>query len=233
MFDWTWVNSNLDLIGRLTLEHLVQALLPVLVALVVSLPLGYLVHRSGRAAPAILAVLRALRSVPALALLVLVLMVLGPTTVDRVSIIVALTFYSTALLIGSVVTGLRSVPAGVERSATGLGYGRLRRAFGVELPLAMPAVFDGLRRAAVSAIVLVAVGALVGSGALGRLFLGFDLSAPVYTPVIVGLVLMLALALVADGVIRLVRRGALPWTRRSVRPANSGARPYAGSLPFA
>ena len=111
MFDWTWVNNNLNLIGRLTLEHLVLALLPVLVALVVSLPLGYLVHRSGRVAPALLAVLRALCSVPALALLVLALVVLGRTSVDRVGIVVALTIYSTALLIGSVVAGLRSILA--------------------------------------------------------------------------------------------------------------------------
>ena len=225
MFDWTWVNDNLNLIGRLTLEHLVQALLPALAALLVSLPLGYLVHRSGRVAPAVLAVLRVVCSVPALALLVLVLVVLGRTSVDRLSIMVALTIYSTAFLVGSVVTGLRSVPAGVKRSATALGYGPLRRVFGVELPLAMPAVFAGLRRVTVSNLVLVAVGAVVGSGALGRLFLGFDLSAPGYTPVIVGLVLILVLALLADVVIRLVRRGALPWTRRTARAASAGARP--------
>jgi osmoprotectant transport system permease protein len=56
---------------------------------------------------------------------------------------------------------------------------------------------------------------LVGSGALGKLFdLGFG--SNFYTPIIVALVLTLALALIADGLILLIQRGSLPWLRRRV-----------------
>jgi osmoprotectant transport system permease protein len=48
---------------------------------------------------------------------------------------------------------------------------------------------------------------------LGKLFdLGFG--SFFYTPIIVGLVLMLALALVADALILLIQRGTLPWFRK-------------------
>ena len=96
-----------------------------------------------------------------------------------------------------------------------MGYGSFRRLFRVELPLAMPVIFAGLRVVTVSNIALVSVAVLVGSGALGKLFdLGFG--SYFYTPIIVALVLTLALALIADGLILLLQRGSLPWLRRRV-----------------
>jgi osmoprotectant transport system permease protein len=65
----------------------------------------------------------------------------------------------------------------------------------------------------VSNIALVSVAVLIGSGALGKLFdLGFGQNF--YTPIIVGLVLTVALALVADALLLLIQRGTLPWFRK-------------------
>ncbi len=69
-----------------------------------------------------------------------------------------MTVYSVALLVRSVVDGLRSVPSSVNASASAVGYGRLRRLFRVELPLAMPVIFAGLRVVTVSNIALVSRG---------------------------------------------------------------------------
>src|SRR4030095_12461890 len=92
-------------------------------------------------------------------------------------------------------------------------YGWLRRLFRVELPLAMPVIFAGLRVVTVSNIALVSVAVLIGSGALGELFdLGFG--SNFYTPIIVGLVLTLALALLDDALILLIQRVPLPWLRK-------------------
>jgi osmoprotectant transport system permease protein len=129
-----------------------------------------------------------------------------------VNIAAALTVYAVALLVRSVVDGLRSVPEEVRQSASAMGYGRIRRLLRVELPLAMPVVFAGLRVVTVSNIALVSVGAVIGMGALGQLFdLGF--TKAFYTPIVVGLVLTMVLALLADGVILLLQRGLLPWHR--------------------
>jgi hypothetical protein len=61
----------------------------------------------------------------------------------------------------------------------------------------MPVIFAGLRVATVSNIALVSVAAVVGGGALGRLF-DRGLASRFYTPLIVGLVLSVLLALLAD-----------------------------------
>lgn len=211
--DWAWINRNLGDIGSLTAQHAVLAVLPVLAALIVSIPLGFLVYRTGRAANGILAVLGVVYSIPSLALFVALPLVLGTSILSPVNIAVALAIYSVALLVRSVVDGLRSVPPAVKQSASAIGFGWFARLVKVELPLAMPVVFAGLRVVTVSNIALVSVAVVVGGGALGQLFnTGFDRNF--FTPVIVGLVLTLALALVADAIILLVQRGVLPWARR-------------------
>jgi osmoprotectant transport system permease protein len=211
--DWAWIQRNLAMIGSLLVDHIILSVLPVLIALVVSLPLGFLVFKTKRVANVILAFLGVIYSIPSLALFVMMPLILGTKILNPVNIIVALAIYSIALLVRSVVDGLRSVPASVKQSASAVGYGWLRRLFRVELPLAMPVIYAGLRVVTVSNIALVSVAVLIGSGALGKLFdLGFG--SFFYTPIIVGLVLMLALALVADALILLIQRGTLPWFRK-------------------
>ena len=208
--DWVWVERNLQMIGELTVEHVILALVPVVLAFVISIPLGFLVSKTGKAADVLLAILGVIYSIPSLAPLVLGTQILNPA-----NIVAALAVYSIALLVRSVVDGLRSVSPSVKQSASAMGYGSFRRLFRVELPLAMPVIFAGLRVVTVSNIALVSVAVLVGSGALGKLFdLGFG--SYFYTPIIVALVLTLALALIFDGLILLLQRGSLPWLRRRV-----------------
>jgi len=197
-------------------EHVILAVVPVLIAFVVSLPIGFLVHKTKRGANLILAFLGVIYSIPSLALFVMMPLILGTKILDPINIVVALAIYSTALLVRSVVDGLRAVPPAVRQSATAVGYGWPRRLFKVEFPLAMPVIFAGLRVVTVSNIALVSVAVLVGSGALGKLFdLGF--ASYFYTPIIIALILMLTLSLIFDALILLIQRGTLPWLRR--RPA--------------
>jgi osmoprotectant transport system permease protein len=211
--DWAWISRNLSMIGGLLVEHIILSVLPVLIALVISLPLGFLVFKTNKVANVILAFLGVIYSIPSLALFVMMPLILGTKILNPANIVAALSIYSIALLVRSVVDGLRSVPAAVKQSASAVGYGWLRRLLRVELPLAMPVIYAGLRVVTVSNIALVSVAVLIGSGALGKLFdLGFG--SFFYTPIIVGLVLMLALALVADALILLIQRGTLPWFRK-------------------
>ena len=210
--DWNWISRNRALISQLTWQHTVLAVLPVILAFIVSIPLGYAVYRTKRGANALLAVLGLIYSIPSLALFVAMPILLGTQILDPINIGVALAIYSVALLVRSVVDGFRSVPDLVKQSAAAVGFGTWRRVLRVELPLAMPVIFAGLRVVTVSNIALVSVAVVVGQGALGTLFdRGFR--STFYTPIIVGLALTLVLALLADALILLIQRGALPWAR--------------------
>ena len=61
------------------------------------------------------------------------------------------------------------MPEEAREAARGMGYGPGRLLFGVELPLALPALMAGVRIATVSAVALTTVGAIVGFGGLGNL----------------------------------------------------------------
>jgi osmoprotectant transport system permease protein len=213
--DWAWLGRNafggMNIAGLLG-EHVLLAIVPVVAALLLAIPLGYLVFRTGRAANPILAVFGVIYSIPSLALFVALPLVISTSILSPINVAVALAIYSVALLVRSVVDGLRSVPVQVKQSATAMGYGTFARLVRVELPLAMPVIFAGLRVATVSNIALVSVAAVVGGGALGKLF-DRGLASRFYTPLIVGLVLSVLLALLADALILLLQRNSLPWTR--------------------
>ena len=111
---------------------------------------------------------------------------------------------------------LISVQGETTQAAHALGYRPLRQLFGVELPMAAPVLFAGLRVATVANISLVSVGALVGSGGLGNLFTGgFQLGF--VEPIIIGIVLSMLLAGLFDVALVLLQRRLTPWTRAGGR----------------
>jgi osmoprotectant transport system permease protein len=94
-----------------------------------------------------------------------------------------------------------------------MGYTQGRQLFGVELPLAVPVIVAGIRIAVVTTIGLVTVTALIGQGGLGQLILD-GLNRNFRTEVVVGSVLSVALAVVADLALIGVQRLATPWARK-------------------
>lgn len=210
--DWGWIQGNLGMVAALLGQQVALAIPPVIVGIVLAVPLGYLVTRTGRLAGAILGLLGIVYAIPILAMFVLVPALLPIDLASPITVMVALTVYSVIVLVRSVADGLRSVPAPVGDSAAAAGYGHAARLFRIDLPIALPEILTGLRAVTATNVALVTVGALVGAGALGQLFTT-GLSSGRLTPVVVGLVLTVVLALLLDGVLLLVQRKVLPWAR--------------------
>ncbi|MDO9380798.1 MAG: ABC transporter permease subunit [Nocardioidaceae bacterium] len=210
-----YLDVNGTLVWDALQQHVVLALVPVVIALVLSLPIGYLAVRYGWLYHPLLNLSSLLYAIPSLALFAVLPLLLGTRILDPLNIVVALSIYTLALLVRTVADGLRSVDPTITQAATAIGYRRIRRLVSVELPIALPVLFAGLRVATVSNISLVSVGALVGVGGLGQLFTrGFQLFYSV--PIVVGLVLSIALALLADLLLVLAQRALTPWTRAGV-----------------
>lgn len=210
------VRQYLDVNGEEVLgllgQHVVLAVLPVLIALVAAIPVGYLAVRFSWLYHPLLNASSLLYTIPSLALFFVLPGLLGTRILDPLNVVVALAVYSFALLVRVVADGLQSVDPVVTQAATAMGYRRIRRLVTVDLPIATPVIFAGLRVATVSNISLVSVSALIGIGNLGQLFTrGFQLFYSV--PIVIGLVLSIALALLADLVLVLAQRGLTPWTR--------------------
>lgn len=208
----TWVLANLEMIWGLTLEHVVFALVPVVLGIVLAVPLGWLANRTGFGRTLTINVAGLLYTVPSLALFVILPPLLGTQILDPINVIVALTVYTVALLVRTVADALSAVPSVVVNAATAMGYRPMRRFVAVELPLSVPVVVAGVRVAAVSSISLVTVGSVIGFGGLGRMFTdGFQRDIP--QEIIAGIVLVLLMALVVDGALVLLGRLLTPWSR--------------------
>jgi osmoprotectant transport system permease protein len=155
-------------------------------------------------------VINILYAVPSLALFIALIPAFGLTDT---TVVIALTVFSLCVILPNVVAGLRAVPAAVTQAATAMGYGPVRRLVTVELPLAVPVILAGLRVGVVASISLASVGQLIGVSSLGYLFIdGLQRSFP--TEIYVGLVLVIALALVCDLILVAVKRALTPWAPR-------------------
>jgi osmoprotectant transport system permease protein len=206
---WDWVAEHGALFADLLRDHLYLSVVPVLWGLLTALPLGLLCVRWARLYPPVLAATNVIYALPSLALFVLLI---DYTGLSRNTVVIPLTGYTLSVLVPNVVDGMRSVPEPVRQAATAMGFGALRRLVQVELPIALPVIMAGVRVATVANISLVSVGAIIGIGGLGQLFTdGFQRDFP--TEILAGIVLVAALAFVADVALVLVQRLLTPWAR--------------------
>ncbi len=208
-----WVGNNLELIGEMTLVHLRQSLIALLVGFVVSIPLGWVAWRYRLVRSSVITITGLLYTIPSLALLILVPVATGwYSIVSETNLIVALAIYAVAILVRAVADGLDSVDAGVRQASTAIGYGPFRRFWAVDFPLAGPVVLAGLRVTSASTIALATVGILVGIQNLGYLFTN-GLQRRIIPEVFAGVLAVVVLALVIDVLLVVAGRLLMPWTR--------------------
>lgn len=222
ILDWDWIGGNLDEIWARTLEHVELTVLAVAIGFVISLPLGILAHRRRVLFPPITFVAGILYTIPSLALFVALIPFTG---LSYATAEIGLVSYTLLILIRNVVGGLDGVPDDVRNAALGMGYGQRQLLWRIDLPLALPVIVAGLRIAVVTTVGLVTVTALIGLGGYGHfILLGLRQPAAGATPTIVGAVLSVVLAVVADAGLLAAQRGLTPWSRRRGPRAGSTRR---------
>lgn len=211
--NFDWVIQNSDEIWSFTVAHLWLTLLPTLLGLLLSIPLGYLAYSNSRLYTLIVGGTSLFYTIPSLALFILLPKVIGSKVLDPINIVVALTIYTVALLVRVIADGLASVSPDVIKASDGMGLTRAQTFFTVELPISIPAIISGLRVVVVSNISIVTMAAVIGITQLGTLFtLGF--TRRLFVPIVVGLVVCVILALVLDRLLVLLGRVVTPWSRK-------------------
>jgi osmoprotectant transport system permease protein len=135
------------------------------------------------------------------------------TGISMETVVIGLALYALTILVRSMLAGLTGVPEEVRESARGLGYGRMRLLFRVELPLALPVIMAGLRVATVSTVALTTIGTLVSYGGLGDLIRD-GVQNDFKAEILAASVLCVVLAIVLDTIIVAVQWLTTPWTHR-------------------
>lgn len=208
----TWFEQNQDYIRQLTVQHFWLSIIPVVLGFLIAVPLGWVASRYSWPRAVILSAGSVVYTIPSLPLLIVLPSLIGTSILDPTNVVIALTAYAAALLVHSATDAFTQVPKAVVDSAAASGYSRWQQAIKVELPLAGPVLLAGVRVVSVSTVSIATIGPLIGVSNLGDLFTdGFQRGFT--TEIVIGVILVVALALVLDlfwvGIGRLV----MPWRR--------------------
>ena len=152
-FCWDWVKGHWgDILQPRLLEHLELTAIAVGIGFAIAFAAALLAHRKRWFETPFGAFSAFLYTIPSLALFQLLVPFTGLT---MLTIEIGLVGYTLLVLLRNLLAGLDAVPEDVRDAAVGMGFNRWRLFSRVELPLALPALFAGIRVATVTTIGLV------------------------------------------------------------------------------
>jgi len=204
---WQWIADHLDEVWARGVQHVVLTLSSVAIGLAIAFPLAVVASRHRWTIAPITWASGILYTIPSFAFIFLLLPVTG---LSLTTVVIPLIAYGILILFRNTLAGLDAVEADVKEAAVGMGLSGRQLLWRVEVPLAMPIIIAGVRIATVSAISLVTIAALIGRGGFGQFILeGINEFFP--TPLLLGVVLSVALAVIADLLLIGLQRLVTPW----------------------
>lgn len=195
-----------DDLWTLTLESIQLILVVAVIATVLSVAFGLSTYRSERVSSAVLSVFSVFLTIPSFALFGILLPIVGLGTTPAV---IALVLYSLLPVTRNTIVGLRQVDPAVVDAARGMGMGRNKILWSIELPLAWPVIITGLRVATQIVVGISAIAAIIGGPGLGNyIFRGLRTIGGVNAVpfAVSGTVLLVLVGLLLDGALLLLQK---------------------------
>lgn len=194
--------ANSDRVFELFWQHLYLVGTSLFLSLLIALPLGIFISRRVKLAIPVLGTLGVLYTIPSLALFALIVPFLG---LGFKPAVLALVMYSQMILVRNTVTAIRGIDPATIEAAKGIGMGKWRILWKIELPLALPVIIAGVRIATISMIAIASVAAYINAGGLGTLI--FEGIAQDHSgKIIAGTFVVACLAIVADFTLRRIEK---------------------------
>jgi osmoprotectant transport system permease protein len=193
------------LILEKTWEHLQLSVVAMVVAILIALPLGILLGHLHRGSFVAINLSNVLRALPSLAVIALGLAFLG---IGFTNVTVALVVLAIPPILTNAYVAIDGVETDVVEAARGMGMTGWEIARKVELPLALPLIFAGIRTSAVFVVATATIAAVAGGGGLGDIIVNqaeYDIEGVIGAAICVS-----ALALAADFGLGLVQRALTP-----------------------
>lgn len=228
---WGWLTTGANWQGAdgivvRTGEHLWYSALSLAIATLIGLPLGAWIGHTGKGTAVVAGTANALRALPSLGLLIL----LALWSLDNLPVGIALQAASVLVLVllaippilTSTYAGVAAADPAARDAAAGMGMRGRQVLTQVELRVALPLIFSGLRSAYLQVVSTATIAAAISLGGLGRYVLD-GLSQQDYAKMAGGAVLVALLAIVGDRLIALI--GHLV-----ISPGLTGRRSRAGGI---
>jgi osmoprotectant transport system permease protein len=197
--------DNPGLIWDKTVEHLLLSGAAIGVAVAIAIPLGVWLGHLHRGSFLAINVSNVGRALPSLAVISIGLGLLG---VGFLNVMVALVILAAPVMLTNAYVAVDQVNQDAVRAARAMGMRPLQVLRRIELPMALPLVFAGIRTAAVYVVATAPLAALAGGGGLGDIIV----NQPTYGPegVVAGSIAIAALAFSTEGVFALLQYVVTP-----------------------
>ena len=158
------------LIGCLGLwEQAMQTIAIILVsvgiAVVLGIPIGVLTARSNLARAVINPLLDLMQTIPSFVYLIPAAMLFG---LGKVPAILATVIYATPPLIRLTDLGIRQVDIAVIEASRAFGATRWQMLTGVQVPLALPSIMQGINQTILMALSMVVIASMIGARGIGE-----------------------------------------------------------------
>ncbi len=166
--------DNLAEIGVQTLEHLWITVAAMIIATILGIFIGVILTRSKKLTGPILGIVGVFQTIPSLALLGFMIPIFG---IGVLPAIIALFLYALLPIVRNTYTGIIKVDKSVKEAAIGMGMTDTQLLTKIELPLATPVIFAGIRTAFVINVGVATLCALIAAGGLGEfIFRGISMN---------------------------------------------------------
>jgi osmoprotectant transport system permease protein len=199
---WTFLLAHWDKFTELLVEHLELVFISEMVAIVVAVPLGILATQNNRARNVIETIGNVAQTLPTLAIIALMLPLLG---IGFLPSVVGLFIYALLPILTNTIAGIENVDPNTIEAARGMGMTNWEILRKIQLPLALPVIFAGIRTSTVLNVGTAYLAFFIGGGGLGVWVIGgiqlFN------TPqLLAGAITGAVLAISLDGALALVER---------------------------
>ncbi|ADB51681.1 ABC transporter permease [Conexibacter woesei] len=213
-----FIGENTALLWELTLDHLALTAASMAIALVIAIPLGVWLGHLHRFSFAAINISNVGRALPSLAVISIGVALLG---IGFVNVMVALVILAVPLMLTNAYVAVDGVDRDAVEAARGMGMTPTEVLLRVELPLALPLIFAGIRTAVVYVIATATLGSVAGASTLGDIIVD---QATYRLPGVLGAAMCVAaLALVAELLFAGLQRAVTPRGLRAARvPAAVG-----------
>ena len=226
---FTFFGQHPGLMWNKTLAHLAITFAAVGVAVAIAIPLGVWLGHLHRASFLAINVSNVFRALPSLAMISIGIAFLG---IGFWNVTVALVVLAAPVMLTNAYVAVDQVDRNAVEAARATGMHPRQVLTRVELPLASPQIFAGIRTGTVYVMATATLATFAGGGGLGDIIV----NEPTYgvAGVIAGALAITVLAFAIDGLLSLVQRAATPRPlrkrRRFSRAATTVADPSAEDL---
>jgi osmoprotectant transport system permease protein len=193
-------------IGQRLIQHLLISLLVMVIASAIAIPLGYLIGHTGKGRAVVIALSGGVRALPTLGVISIVALSIG---IGLTAPLIALVILALPSILAGAYAGFEAVDRRTIDAARAVGMTEWQVVGRVEIPLGLPLLMGGLRSASLQVIATATLAAYVGGGGLGGYVFEGEATRD-YPQMLAGSFLVIALALLSEGLFSLLQRAVVP-----------------------